>query len=208
MIVLERCSIKRAIGGRDALFQGRGAADDLGEFAGDLRLSGAVVKPGEALDHVVGVFGGASHRDHSSDLLAHGGVEEALEETNFEGDRNDLFENPRGVGNELVRNAFSLVFGWGRGLGGFRSLLAHRGGRLTHLAGRHGKQCFDHRFLSGRIDEAGVDDVNLVDLALDVQLNVFVRDDLDLVKLRSVLELGVGLGGLQSSKLDERTLPL
>ena len=79
--------------------------DDVGKIAGDLVLPGAIVLPGERLDEIVGVLGGPSHRDHPRDLLADGRIEEAFEQPDLEGNRDDFFENAAGVRQELVRDA-------------------------------------------------------------------------------------------------------
>src|SRR5690348_6799233 len=46
-----------------------GARDDLDEFLGDDRLTGAVVGDGEAVDHLAGIAGRAVHRRHARPLL-------------------------------------------------------------------------------------------------------------------------------------------
>src|SRR5262249_28106815 len=89
-------------------FQRRGAADDLGQLAGDLRLAGAGVEPGEGLDHPVGVLGGPPHGDHPGDLFADGRVEEALEQADLERHRDDLLEDALRVREELVRDPLAL----------------------------------------------------------------------------------------------------
>ena len=48
------------------------------------------------MDQVAGVFGRGFHRDHAGDLLAHGGVEEALEQFDLEAGRHDFFQNAFG----------------------------------------------------------------------------------------------------------------
>src|SRR5438552_12370489 len=61
------------------LFQCLGAADDLGQLLGDLRLPCPVVLLGQAADHVFGVFRGGRHGHAAGNLLAHGRVQEAFE---------------------------------------------------------------------------------------------------------------------------------
>src|SRR6478735_2886349 len=53
-----------------------GAADDLGEFLGDLRLPGLVGLPAEVADDVVGVVGGGLARGPSGRRLAGRGVQQ------------------------------------------------------------------------------------------------------------------------------------
>src|SRR5262245_33086684 len=69
------------------------AANDFHDLAGNLALARAVVIGRKLLDHFGGVLGGALHGDHPGDLLAHGGVEEALEELGLEARGHYFFEN-------------------------------------------------------------------------------------------------------------------
>ena len=85
-----------------------GRADDVGQLTGDLGLPGPVVLPGQRLDEVVGILGRSPHGDHPGNLLADGRVQEALEQPHLERDRDDLFEDALGVGQELVGNWLSL----------------------------------------------------------------------------------------------------
>src|SRR5688572_2525890 len=47
-----------------------GAGDDFDQFLGDIRLARAVVRDGQAVDHVAGVAGRAVHRRHARTLFA------------------------------------------------------------------------------------------------------------------------------------------
>src|SRR5437016_4911471 len=58
------------------LLQGFCAPDHFGNLLRDLSLAGAVVLPGDGLDHVAGVLGGRLHGHAAGDLLADRGVEE------------------------------------------------------------------------------------------------------------------------------------
>ena len=66
------------------LFQGRRTTDNLGDFLGDVRLTGAVVLATDGLDHSIRVFGRCLHRDPTAYLLAHRRVEETLEQSSPE----------------------------------------------------------------------------------------------------------------------------
>ena len=70
--------------------------------------------------------------------------------------------------------------------------LPDRRGRFADIGGRDRQQGLHGRDLPRRRDELGVRHVQAVDRPLDVELDVFVRQDLDLVELGTVLELGVG----------------
>ena len=58
-------------------------ADDLHDLARNLRLTGSVVSSRQALDHVVRVLRRTLHSHHSSDLLADGRIQKALEQLNL-----------------------------------------------------------------------------------------------------------------------------
>ena len=70
--------------------------------------------------------------------------------------------------------------------------LADRRAGLAEIGGRDRQQRLHGRDLPRRRDELRVSDVEPVDRALNVQLDVLVGQHLDLVELGPVLELGVG----------------
>src|SRR5947208_603382 len=82
---------------RRCLLEGLGAADELGNLLGDLRLAGAVVLEREVADHVAGALGGGLHRHAAGDLLADRGVEKRLVEPDLERDWQQLAEDVAGV---------------------------------------------------------------------------------------------------------------
>src|SRR5689334_4658294 len=70
-----------------------GAGDDFDQFLGDIRLTRAVVRDGQAIDHVAGVAGRAVHRGHAGALFARRILQQRAEHLHADIARQQLFED-------------------------------------------------------------------------------------------------------------------
>src|SRR6478752_4914522 len=90
-----------------------GAADDLGDLLGDLRLTRIVAQAGVVGDELVGVVAGRLHRLLRRGVLGGRRLEKGVEDAALDVDRQERVENRRGVRLEIVEREHLRV-----GLGG------------------------------------------------------------------------------------------
>src|SRR5690625_4781634 len=131
--------------------EGVGAADDLADLVGDLRLAGLVGLAGQGLDKLLGVIGRRLHRVAPRGLLRGGRLQEREIDPVRHVLGQQLVQRLVGGGLELVQRLRTLLG------------LQHLGIDLLHL---QRKRPVRRRVLGEHGDELGGDDVDLVHAVL------------------------------------------
>jgi hypothetical protein len=155
------------------LGQRLGAAHDLHDLGGDGFLAGPVHLPAQRLDELLGVVGGRLHGPLTGGVLRGGGVEHGGEEPGLDVARQQPFEDAVGRRLELVVGLWP------------RALLGQRLGLQRHEAAHDD-------LLRARRDELGVDQLDLVDVALVEALHDLIGDFTGILVGRLLAEAGEG----------------
>ena len=83
-------------------------ADNFHDFAGDLGLSGAVIRHGKFANQFASILGRPFHGDHAGNLFADGRVQKALEQLDFETGWNHFLQDAFRRREELVHRLAGL----------------------------------------------------------------------------------------------------
>src|SRR6476646_8682243 len=157
--VISMLLLLRFLAKGSAVAEGFGTAHDFHDLGGDRVLAGAVHRAGETGDQVLGVVGGRLHGPLTGGVLRRRGVEQRGVHARFGVTREQPFEDLRRAGLELVVGSRAL---------------AHRV-RLERL-GVERQERTDHHFLEPGRGEARVDELHLVDVAIQERTLDRVRD--------------------------------